>query len=206
MQFDHNAVCTTIIEPQWSAQRLRQNKLKFQKEIDGQTKVVLERCMATCGRTAGTRAKMRSRARKQASAREARGYYKQFAEAKHLEYKSWVDNRGFWSYQHEEGKVEKWCDRDDGVLTIKTDKQGNFLRAKDRRVLRGFHDKQKEYQPTESPASTRPEFQKSCHMAARTGWDIFSSWSQSSFSSRTILCDVNRDVVCQLPPEAGHPP
>ena len=31
---------------------------------------------------------MRSRARKEASAPEVRGYYKQFAEAKHLEYRS----------------------------------------------------------------------------------------------------------------------
>ena len=39
--------------------------------------------MTTCGRAAGMRAKMRSRARKEASAQEARGYYKQFADAKH---------------------------------------------------------------------------------------------------------------------------
>ena len=50
--------------------------------------------MATCGNAAGTRAKMRSRARKEASAQEVRGYYKQIA-AKHLEYRSWVDNEVF---------------------------------------------------------------------------------------------------------------
>ena len=39
---------------------------------------------------------MRSRARKEASAQEVRGYYKQFAETKHLEeYRSWVDNEVF---------------------------------------------------------------------------------------------------------------
>ena len=52
--------------------------------VDGQTRDMLERCMTTCGRAAGTRAKMRSRARKEASVQEVRGYYKQFAEAKHL--------------------------------------------------------------------------------------------------------------------------
>ena len=51
--------------------------------------------MATCGQAAGTRAKMRSRTRTEASAQEVRGYYIQFAEAKHLEYRSWVDNEVF---------------------------------------------------------------------------------------------------------------
>ena len=31
------------------------------------------------------------------------------------------------------------------ALTIKTDKQGNFLKAKARWVLRSFHDKQKDF-------------------------------------------------------------
>ena len=56
--------------------------VKVPKGVDGRTRDALERCMATCGRAAGTRAKMR------ASAQEVRGYHKQFAEAKHLEYKS----------------------------------------------------------------------------------------------------------------------
>ena len=63
-------------------------KVEVSKGVDGRTRDMLERCMATCGRAAGTRAKMRSRARKEASAPEVRGYYKQFAEAKHLEYRS----------------------------------------------------------------------------------------------------------------------
>ena len=46
--------------------------------------------MTNCGKAAGIKAKKRSRARKEASAKEVRGYYKQFAEAKHLEYKSWL--------------------------------------------------------------------------------------------------------------------
>ena len=49
---------------------------------------MLERCTTTCGRAAETRAKLRSRARKEASAQEVLGYYEQFAEAKHLEYRS----------------------------------------------------------------------------------------------------------------------
>ena len=73
------------------------------------------------------------------------------------------------------------------VLTIKTDKQGIFLRAKARWVLRGFQDKQKEYIQTDSPASTRLGFRMCCQMAASKGWDLFSYWSQNSFSSITIL-------------------
>ena len=52
------------------------------------------------------------------------------------------------------------------VFTIKTDKQGNVLRAKARWVLRGFQDKQKEYLRTDSPASARPGFRLSCQMTA----------------------------------------
>ena len=72
-----------------------QKKVEVSRGVDGRTRNMLERCMATCGKAAGTGAKMRSRARKEASAQEVRGYYKQFAEAKHLEYKSWVDNDVF---------------------------------------------------------------------------------------------------------------
>ena len=67
-------------------------KVEVPKGVDGRTRDMLERCMASCGRPAGTRAKMRPRARKEASAQEVRGCYKQFDGAKHLEYKSWVDN------------------------------------------------------------------------------------------------------------------
>ena len=51
------------------------------KGVDNQTREMLENCMATCGKAAGARAKRRSRARKEASAEEGRGYNKQFAEA-----------------------------------------------------------------------------------------------------------------------------
>ena len=91
------------------------------------------------------------------------------------------------------------------MLTIKTDKQGNFLKAKARWVLRGFQDKQKEYQHTDSPASTRPGFRMSCQMAASKSWNIFHIDLKTAFLQGQPH-DVSRDVVCQLPPEAGHPP
>ena len=65
-------------------------KAEVHDGVDGETRVMLERCVTTCGRAAGTRAKKRSRARKEASAQEVRGYYKQFAEAK----QSWVQILG----------------------------------------------------------------------------------------------------------------
>ena len=91
------------------------------------------------------------------------------------------------------------------MLTIKTDKQGSFLRAKARWVLRGFQDKQKEYQQTDSPASTRPGFRMSCQMAASKSWNFFHIDLKKAFLQGQSY-GVNRDVVCLLPPEADHPP
>ena len=92
--------------------------------------------MATCGKAAGARAKRRPRARKEASAQEVRGYYKQFAEPKHLEWISWIDHEVFDLVDLRKVKPKN-CVTGRWVLTIKTDKQGNFLRAKASCVLRG---------------------------------------------------------------------
>ena len=118
-------------------------KVEAPKGVDGRTRDMLERCM-TCGRAARTRAKLTSRARKEASTPEVRGYYKQFAEARHLEYRSWVVNEVFDLIDMRKVKPRNYV-TGRWVHTIKTDKQGNFLRAKARWVLRGFQDKQKEY-------------------------------------------------------------
>ena len=82
---------------------------------------------------------MRSRARKEASAQEVRGYYKQFAEAKRLECKSWVDKEVFDLIDMRKVNPKNYV-TGQSVLTIKPDKQGNFLNAKARRVLRDFQD------------------------------------------------------------------
>ena len=100
---------------------------------------------------------MRSRARNEASAQEERGYDKEFAEAKHLEYRSWVDNEVFDLIDLRKVKPNNYV-TGRWVLTIKTDQQGNFLKTNARWVLRGFQDKQKDYQQTDSPTSTRPGF------------------------------------------------
>ena len=127
----------------------------------------------------------------------------QFAGAKHLEWKSWIDNevfdlvdlRKFKPNNHVTGRL---------VLTIKTDKQGNFFRTKARWVLRGFQDKQKDKMQTVSPAPTRPGFRMSCQMAASQSWDLFHIDLKTAFLQGQSN-DVNRDVVRELP-EAGHPP
>ena len=112
-------------------------QVEFPQGVDSQTSDMLERCMATCGEAAGARAKRRSRARKEASVQEVRGYYKQVAEAKHLEYKSWADNGVFDLIDMRKVKPKNYV-TGRWVLTIKTAKQGNFLRAKARWVLRGL--------------------------------------------------------------------
>ena len=45
----------------------------------------------------------------------------------------------------------------------------------------------------------------SCQMAANKGWDLFQLDIKTAFLWGQFY-DVNRDVVCQLPPQAGHPP
>ena len=94
--------------------------------VDNQTRDMLERCMATCGKAAQARAKRKSRARKEASPQELRGYYKQFAGAKHLEWKSSLDNEVFDLVDMKKFKQKNYV-TGRWVLTIKTDKQGNFL-------------------------------------------------------------------------------
>ena len=79
--------------------------------------------MTTCAKAAGINAKRRSRARKEASAQEVRGYYKQFVEAKHVEYKSWVDNEVFDLVDLRKVKPRNFV-TGRWVLTIKTEKQG----------------------------------------------------------------------------------
>ena len=147
---------------------------------------------------------MRSCARMEASAQEVRGYYKQFAEAKHLEYEPCVDNEVFDLVDLTIVKpgnyvTGRW------VLTIKTDKLGSVLKAKARWVLRGFQDKQEDYQRTDAPATTRLGFRISCQMAASRSWNIFHIDLKTAFLQGQSY-GVNRDVVCQLQSEAGHTP
>ena len=90
------------------------------------------------------------------------------------------------------------------VLTVKRDKDGKFVKCKARWVLKGFQDKQKLDQQTDSPTSTRPGFRMTCQLAANKGWDLFHIDLKTAFLHGEYY-DVSRNVICQLPLEAGYP-
>ena len=148
---------------------------------------------------------MRSRARKKASAQKIRRYSELFAEAKHLEYKSWVDNEVSDLFDMRKAKTRNYATRR-WVLTIKTARQGNLLKAKARLVLRCFQDKQKEYQQTDSPASTRPGFSDELPDGSQQKFGTFFHIDLKTAVLQGQSLYGNLDVVCQFSPEAGHPP
>ena len=90
------------------------------------------------------------------------------------------------------------------VLTVKRDRDGKFQKCKARWVLRGFQDRQKDAQQTDSPTSTRPGLRLLCQNAASNGWSIRHIDLKTAFLQGESYAP-DRDVVCQLPPEAGKP-
>ena len=103
--------------------------------------------------------------RKEAHWQEAEGSYshgnkslsEQFLEAKQLECISWLDNEVFDLVDTRKIQVRNWV-TGRWVLTLRRDNDGNFLKSKARWVLRGFQDKQKNDQQTDSPAASRSGF------------------------------------------------
>ena len=78
--------------------------------------------------------------RKEASQQEQRELVKQFLDAKKAECQSWLDNDVYDLVDMRKMQVKdfvsgRW------VLTVKRDKDGNFLKCKARWVLRGFEDR-----------------------------------------------------------------
>ena len=159
-------MCTTVIVPTLATQQSKFHETCWNA------------AWSPAEKAAGTRAKMRSRARKAASAQEVRGYCKQFAEAKRVEYISWTDNEFFDLKNVRKVKPNNYV-TGRWVLTIKMDT--NLFKAKARWVLRGFQVEQKENQKTDSPASTRPRFRMSCQMTASTCWDRFHTDLKTAF-------------------------
>ena len=72
-------------------------------------------------------------------------------------------------------------------------------------MLRGFQDAQHWKLQTDAPTSTRPVFRLQCQAAAIHGYDIGHLDLRTAFLQGEEF-DITRDVVCQLPPEAGQPP
>ena len=91
------------------------------------------------------------------------------------------------------------------VLTAKTDKDGDFLKRKARWVLKGFQDKQKDTQQTDSPAASRAGFRCAAQLAANRRWNLFHMDLKTAFLQGEAY-DETRDIICQIPPEYGYPP
>ena len=80
-------------------------------------------------------AKRPDRSRKEASMTDKKMFAKQFLDAKKAEYQSWVDNDVFDIVDMRKIKTRNWV-TGRWVLTVKRDKDGNFLKCKARWVLR----------------------------------------------------------------------
>ena len=142
--------------------------------------------------------------RKEASQQEQRELVKQFLEAKKAECQSWLDNDVYDLVDMRKLQVKNFVSGR-WVLTVKRDKDGNFLKCKARWVLRGFEDRQKNTQQTDSPAASRSGFRCVSQLAANKRWDLYHMDLKTAFLQGEAY-DTSRDVICQIPKEAGHPP
>ena len=103
----------------------------------------------------------KNRARKEATMKELKVYVRMFIEAKSAEIKSWFDNDVFDLVDIRQFKPKNFV-TGRWVLTVKRDRDGKFQKCKARWVLRGFQDRQKDAQQTDSPTSTRPGLRLLC--------------------------------------------
>ena len=150
-----------------------------------------------------TKLKRPDRSRKEATASDQKKYVKDFLEAKLKEYKSWVDNDVFELVDLRKVTCKNFV-RGRWVLTIKRDKDGNFLKCKARWVLRGLQDRQAEVPQVDSPTATRPAFRSTCQVAANREWDLCHIDLKTAFLQGEKF-NSERDIIAQCPPEAGQP-
>ena len=142
--------------------------------------------------------------RKEATQQEKRQFAKQFLEAKQAECKSWFDNDVFELVDMRKLKIRNYV-AGRWVLTIKKDKDGNFLKCKARWALKGFQDRQKDTQQTDSPAASRSGFRCATQFAANCHWDLYHMDLKTAFLQGEAY-DETRDIMCQIPSECGYPP
>ena len=142
--------------------------------------------------------------RKEATEQEKRELAKQFLEAKKAECQSWLDNEVFDLVDMRKLRIRNFVSGR-WVLTTKRDKDGNFVKCKARWVLKGFQDKQKNDQETDSPAASRNGFRCATQHAANQGWNFFHMDLKTAFLQGEHY-DESRDILCQIPPEYGYPP
>ena len=136
--------------------------------------------------------------RKEATATEIRAYQKQFLEAKQLECKSWLDNEVFDLVDTRKIQVRNWV-TGRWVLTLKRDKDGNFLNAGSSEASKTSR------RMISSPAASRSGFRLAIQAASNKGWNIFHMDLKTAFLQRKAY-DQSRDIICQIPPEMGYPP
>ena len=173
------------------------------EDDEAMIRVCFESCKFAHRDAAQVVSSLKLKKRKEASQTEKRQFAKQFEEAKKAEYQSWLDNKVFDLVDVRKLKVRNYV-TGRWVLTIKRDKDGAFLKCKARWVLRGFQDKQKDLQQTDSPAATRPGFRLAAQVAANNLWDLYHIDLKTAFLQGEAY-DESRDIICELPKESNLP-
>ena len=92
-------------------------RVELPSGVDNQTRDMLERCMSTCGKAAGARAKMKSRARKEASAQEVRGVF-DLVDMRKFKPKNFCDRTMGTHHQDRQNKANSSRRRLDGYCEI----------------------------------------------------------------------------------------
>eukprot|EP00435_Cladocopium_sp_Y103_P063413 s690_g25.t1 len=141
--------------------------------------------------------------RKEATQQEKRDLPKQFLYAKKAECQSSIENEVFDLVDMRKIKVRNFV-AGRWVLTVKKDNHGNFQTCKALLVLKGFQDKPKNSQQTDSPAASRAGFRCAAQLAANAQWDLYHMDLQTAFLQGEAY-DETRDIICQIPPEYVYP-
>ena len=132
-------------------------------------------------------------------------YAKQIKQAKLEEFRSFLDFTAMKFCDRRKHKIENFV-TGRWVLTIKTDKDGQFKKFKARWVCRGFQDAQKWDLQTDSPTATRYGFRVASQHAASSYWDLLHIDLKTAFLQGETY-DLERRVIhVQLPSDIGLPP
>ena len=132
-------------------------------------------------------------------------YAKQIKQAKLEEFRSFLDFTAMKFRDRRKHKIENFV-TGRWVLTIKTDKDGQFKKFKARWVCRGFQDAQKWDLQTDSPTATRYGFRVASQHAASSYWDLLHIDLKTAFLQGETY-DLERRVIhLQLPSDIGLPP
>ena len=132
-------------------------------------------------------------------------YAKQIKHAKLEEFRSFLDFTAMKFRDRRKHKIENFV-TGRWVLTIKTDKDGQFKKFKARWVCRGFQDAQKWDLQTDSPTATRYGFRVASQHAASSYWDLLHIDLKTAFLQGETY-DLERRVIhVQLPSDIGLPP